>query len=72
MLKHLITRALALGLVKIIHVQLTDKRREVVMFEILRKDRLTELVWLLDHKAIALRLNPANDGICLLIIDNFI
>jgi len=39
--------------VEIVHVELAHERREVVVFKILRKDLLRELVRLVDHEAIA-------------------
>jgi len=71
-LEHLVICSFPLRFMKVIHVQLTDKRREVVMLEILGQDLVAELIWLLNHKSITLRLNPANDGISLLVVDNFV
>lgn len=37
---------------KVVHVQLTHERREVIVFEVLRQDFLSELVGLVHHKAV--------------------
>ena len=39
---------------EVIHIELSDKRRKVVMFEELRQDFVSELVGLLHDEAIAL------------------
>lgn len=39
-------------LVKVIHVELPDERREVVVLEVLREHLFTELVHLFDHEAV--------------------
>ncbi len=38
---------------KIVHVQLPHKRREVVMLEELRQDPLSKLIWVLNDEAIS-------------------
>lgn len=47
------------SLMKVIHVQLAHKRREVVVLEVLRKDFLSEFIHLLHNEAIT-RFVPAD------------
>lgn len=71
-LEHLVAGPLPLRFMKVIHIQLTDEGREVIVLKVLGQYLVAELVWLLYHESIAIWLNPAYDGISLLVIHDFI
>ena len=70
-LEHLVGGALPLGLVEVIHVELADERREVVMLEVLRQDLLPEESGVPDDKAFAI-FEPSHDVIDLFIVYDFV
>lgn len=57
----------ALGLVEVVHVQLSDERREIIVFEESRENGFWELVLLLHYEWLSIRW-PWNNRIVLLIL----
>lgn len=70
-LEHLVGGALSLRLVEIVHVQLPDERGEVIVFEVLREDLLTEKSSVPDDKSLTI-FKPSDDVIDLFIIYDFV
>jgi len=71
MLEHLVITALFLELVKIIHIQLSNEGRKVVMFEILWQNLIAEQIWLFYLKAVA-SWSPADDVVKLLAVHDLV
>lgn len=71
MLENLPLRALELVLVEVVHVQLSDKRWKVAVFEVLRQDNVTEVIDKHNLEAV-LFFSPIDDVIVLFSIDNLI
>jgi len=57
--------------VEVIHVELADEWRKIVMFEVAREDTLGELVGLFHHKAVS-RITPTNYMVQAGVIDNIV
>lgn len=60
MLEYLLVASFDFGLVEVVHVELPNERREVVVLEVLWQDLVTELLGLLDDEAVALS-GPSHD-----------
>ena len=71
MLEHLVIAALFLELVEIIHIQLSNEGRKVVMFEILWQNLIAEQIRLFYLKAIT-SWSPANDLVKLLAVHDLV
>jgi hypothetical protein len=57
---------------KVIHVELADERREVIVFEILWQDLVSKSLRALDDEALTVWLEPVYNTRCCSPIDNFI
>ena len=71
MLENLVITALLLELMEIIHVQLSNEGRKIVMFEILGQDLVAEQIWLFYLKAIA-SWRPADDVVKLMAVHDLV
>jgi hypothetical protein len=71
MLEHLVIATLLLELVEIIHIQLSNERRKVVMFEILWQNLVAEQIWLFYLKAVT-SWSPAYDVVKLLAVHDLV
>ena len=69
-LEYLLVAALDFGLVEVVHVELADEGREVVMLEVLWQDLVAELLGLLDHEAVTLP-GPSHALPGLVVVDYF-
>lgn len=70
-LKYLIRSPLSLRLVEVIHVELPDERREIVVLEVLREYLIAEEYRVLNYEAISFWLRPIDNTRCASPIDNF-
>lgn len=68
-LEDLLATSFYLRLVEVIHVELPDERRKVVVLEVLGQDLVAELLGLLDDEAVA-RLSPGRNVLCQGIVDD--
>ena len=60
MLEDLVVAALPFRLMKIVHVQLPDKWRKIVVLEVLRENFFAEKIRVFNYEAFAIRLCPPN------------
>lgn len=56
-----------LGLVEVVHIQLPDERREVVVLEESREDSLRELILFQDNECFSI-CGPADNGVIFLVL----
>lgn len=70
MLKNLLMTAFYFGFMKIVHIQLPDEWRKIVVLKVLGKDVVAKLSGLLDCKAISF-LGPGHNVLSQRIVDNF-
>lgn len=71
-LEDLVVRALRLGLVEVVHVQLADEGREVAVLEVLRQDLLAEGARVLDIETVTLGLRPRDDVVADFVVDDLV
>lgn len=69
MFEYLLITSLNFGFMEIIHVELADKWWKVVVFEVLRKNPITELLRLLDDESITIS-GPGDYVLSCKIVDN--
>lgn len=72
MFEDLIVCSARFSLVEVVHVELADERREVVVLEVLRQDLLAEGVRVLDCEAVTIRLSPRHDVVLRLVVHNLV
>ena len=69
MLEYLFVTTLYFWLMEVVHIELTDKRRKIIMLKVLRKYPIAELLRLLDDETIAITC-PCNNLLSQRIIDD--
>lgn len=72
MLEDLIVGPASFRLVEVVHVELSDERREVVVLEVLRQDLLAEGVRILYCEAVTIGLGPRHDVVLRLVVDDLV